>query len=204
MSLWHRHPAVRSGDDLTIGERAADRMRNSFGSWTFIAATMLFIALWIYLVIYIKVAIDNHQLTILNLILSCFAAMQGAIILLAAKRADAVSSELALHTFQNGEKLLGINTQQLGILTKLDGLDGKVADLAEAVAVVTSARTARGDDTAASLSDVLAEVRAVRALVTPAAPMPAAAAEAGSTGTAGQPPQSGMGSRLPKRGGGQE
>ena len=44
VSLWHRHPGVRTGDDLTIGERAADRMRDSFGSWTFIGATMLFIA----------------------------------------------------------------------------------------------------------------------------------------------------------------
>ena len=127
MSLWHRHPGVRSGDQLSLGERAADRMRNGFGSWSFIGATMLFIALWIFLVIYVKVAIDNHQLTILNLILSCFAAMQGAIILLAAKRADAVSSELALHTFQNGEKLLGINKQQLTILEELRELRSLVA-----------------------------------------------------------------------------
>jgi uncharacterized membrane protein len=110
-SVWHRHPGVRSGDRLTIGERAADRMRDSFGSWTFIGATMLFIALWIFLVIYVKVAIDNHQLTILNLILSCFAAMQGAIILLAAKRADAISSELAQHTYENGVSLLALVTQ---------------------------------------------------------------------------------------------
>jgi uncharacterized membrane protein len=120
--LWHKHPAVRSGDQLSLGERAADRMRNGFGSWTFIGATMLFIAVWIFLVIYVKVAIDNHQLTILNLILSCFAAMQGAIILLAAKRADAVSSELALHTFQNGEQLLAINKRQLEMLEALQQL----------------------------------------------------------------------------------
>jgi uncharacterized membrane protein len=131
MSLWHRHPGVRSGDELTFGERAADGMRNSFGSWSFIGATMLFIAAWIFLVVYVKVAIDNHQLTILNLILSCFAAMQGAIILLAAKRADSVSSELALHTYQNGEKLLGvsgqileISRQQTAILEELKAMRG--------------------------------------------------------------------------------
>jgi hypothetical protein len=27
-SHWHRHPGVRSGNELTRGERAADRMRN--------------------------------------------------------------------------------------------------------------------------------------------------------------------------------
>ena len=35
-SLWHKHPAVRSGDQLTVGERAADRMRNIMGSWPFV------------------------------------------------------------------------------------------------------------------------------------------------------------------------
>ena len=110
-TLWHRVPHVRGRDELTFGERAADRMRDSFGSWTFIGATMLFIALWIFLAIYVGLAIDNHQLTILNLILSCFAAMQGAIILLAAKRADAVSSELATHTYENGVQLLDLIAQ---------------------------------------------------------------------------------------------
>lgn len=27
-NLWHRHPGVRSGEQLTFGERAADRLRN--------------------------------------------------------------------------------------------------------------------------------------------------------------------------------
>jgi len=31
-SLWHHHPGVRSGSDLTLGERAADKMRNGMGS----------------------------------------------------------------------------------------------------------------------------------------------------------------------------
>jgi len=33
---WHKHPGVRSGADLTLGERAADRMRNVMGSWPFV------------------------------------------------------------------------------------------------------------------------------------------------------------------------
>src|ERR1700681_4446754 len=33
---WHKHPGVRSGDQLSLGERAADRMRNSMGSWPFV------------------------------------------------------------------------------------------------------------------------------------------------------------------------
>ena len=29
---WHRHRGVRSGEELSLGERAADRMRNGMGS----------------------------------------------------------------------------------------------------------------------------------------------------------------------------
>lgn len=37
---------------------------------------------------------------LLNLILSCLAATQGAILLIAAKRADQISSELAIHDYE--------------------------------------------------------------------------------------------------------
>ena len=35
-SVWHRHPGVRTGDELTLGERAADRLRHGMGSWAFV------------------------------------------------------------------------------------------------------------------------------------------------------------------------
>jgi hypothetical protein len=34
---WQKHPAVRSGDRPSLGERAADRMRNGMGSWPFVS-----------------------------------------------------------------------------------------------------------------------------------------------------------------------
>ncbi len=42
MTGWHHHPAVRSGGQLTLGERAADRMRNGMGSWPFVFAALLY------------------------------------------------------------------------------------------------------------------------------------------------------------------
>ncbi|NUQ95304.1 MAG: DUF1003 domain-containing protein [Streptomyces sp.] len=97
--LWHRHPGVRTGTDLTRGERAADIMRNSMGSWNFVFGSLLFLAGWIAAA-ETGAPIDNPQLTILNLVLSCVAALQGAILLIAAKRADQVSAELARHDFE--------------------------------------------------------------------------------------------------------
>jgi uncharacterized membrane protein len=46
------------------------------------------------------VGFDPYPFILLNLILSCLAAMQGAILLIAAKRQDQISSELALHDYQ--------------------------------------------------------------------------------------------------------
>lgn len=45
-SLWRRHPGVRSGERLTLGERAADRLRNGMGSWTFVLVALVFLAAW--------------------------------------------------------------------------------------------------------------------------------------------------------------
>ena len=46
------------------------------------------------------VGFDKFPFTLLNLILSCLAAMQGAILLIAARREDQISSELARHDYE--------------------------------------------------------------------------------------------------------
>jgi len=43
---------------------------------------------------------DKYPFILLNLILSCLAAMQGAILLIAAKREDQISSDLAHHDYE--------------------------------------------------------------------------------------------------------
>lgn len=95
---WHLHPGVRTGARLSLGERAADRLRDGMGTWSFLAGCLAFIVAWIVATDRGWLNIDNSQLTILNLALSTFAALQGGIILLAAKRSDRVASEVALHT----------------------------------------------------------------------------------------------------------
>ncbi len=97
-SLWHRHPGVRSAEQLTRGERAADSMRNRMGSWAFVFGALLFLTGW--MIGNRNVGFDPYPFILLNLILSCLAAMQGAILLIAAKRQDQISSELALHDYQ--------------------------------------------------------------------------------------------------------
>jgi uncharacterized membrane protein len=95
---WHRHPGVRTGEQLTLGERSADKMRNGMGSWAFVFAALVFLAVW--MLVNRNSGFDPYPFILLNLVLSCLAAMQGAILLIAAKRSDQISSELAQHDYE--------------------------------------------------------------------------------------------------------
>jgi uncharacterized membrane protein len=99
---WHRHPAVRSGKQLSLGERAADRMRNGMGSWAFVICALAFLALWMG--VNRDTGFDPYPFILLNLVLSCLAALQGAILLIAAKRSDQIAAELAQHDFDTDSR----------------------------------------------------------------------------------------------------
>jgi uncharacterized membrane protein len=68
------------------------------GSWAFVLGAMLFLTGW--MIGNRNVGFDPYPFILLNLILSCLAAMQGAILLIAAKRQDQISSELAMSDYQ--------------------------------------------------------------------------------------------------------
>jgi uncharacterized membrane protein len=97
-SHWHHHPAVRTGTRLTRGERAADHLRRIMGSWGFVFGALIFLTGW--MLGNRNTGFDKYPFILLNLILSCLAAMQGAILLIAARREDQISSELARHDYE--------------------------------------------------------------------------------------------------------
>lgn len=99
MSLWRKHPGVRTGDALTTGERAAGFVRNGMGSWPFVFLFLAVMALWA--AYNTSDGFDPYPFILLNLFLSMIAGLQGAILLISAKRADSVSSEVAVHTLSN-------------------------------------------------------------------------------------------------------
>ena len=92
---WAGHPGIRSGDQLTLGERAADRLRNGMGSWTFVLAALVFLG--VRMTLNGTRGFDPYPFILLNLVLSCLAALQGAILLIAARRSDQIAGELARH-----------------------------------------------------------------------------------------------------------
>ncbi len=72
---------------LTIGQKAADWITKWAGSWYFIVFLGIFITAWIYLNITAYVnQWDPWPFIILNLVLSCLAAIQAPIILMSQNR----------------------------------------------------------------------------------------------------------------------
>ena len=115
LSRWHFHPKVRSGKKLSRGERAADHMRNGMGSWPFVMSALIFLGIW--MAYNGRKGFDPYPFILLNLVLSCLAALQGSILLIAAKRSDQIASELAQHTFEIDNENL-VLTREVQILTK--------------------------------------------------------------------------------------
>ena len=125
--LWHRHPAVRSGEQLTVGERAADRLRNGMGSWAFVLGALVFLGGWMGL--NRGSGFDPYPFILLNLVLSCLAALQGAILLIAAKRSDQISSELATDDYRTNQEALdeirALRAALDALHARLDAVDGQ-------------------------------------------------------------------------------
>lgn len=118
---WH----AAHTDNLTGGQRAADRLRNGMGSWLFIAIFALFMLVWAVVNLSV-IAWDPYPYILLNLFLSMLAGLQGAILLIAAKRQDAIAAALAQHDYETNvaakteiEELMAINQKQLELLEDL-------------------------------------------------------------------------------------
>jgi uncharacterized membrane protein len=123
LANWHDDHIVR----LTPGERAADHLRNGMGSWVFVGGFLAFMAVWAFVNV-VGLGWDPYPFILLNLFLSMLAGLQGAILLIAAKRQDAIAAALARHDYETDlaakreiEELMEINRRQLEMLTALHG-----------------------------------------------------------------------------------
>ncbi len=73
---------------LTFGERLADKVAAVGGSWTFIGGFMAFLFAWMILnsIVLATRSYDPYPFILLNLLLSCIAALQAPIIMMSQKR----------------------------------------------------------------------------------------------------------------------
>ncbi|MEK6890755.1 MAG: DUF1003 domain-containing protein [Nanoarchaeota archaeon] len=90
LSPEHFH-SLFSSKHLTIGQKAADTLTKFAGSWIFISIFTLVLVLWVlgngyFLMQWNKGAFDPFPFILLNLFLSCIAAIQAPIILMSQNR----------------------------------------------------------------------------------------------------------------------
>lgn len=130
MTLWHKHPGVRSGDQLTRGERAADRMRAGMGSWPFVFGFFAFMAVWAILNGLLHFGghggFDPYPFILLNLFLSMLAGVQAAALLIAAKRADTISAEVALHTERTTDEVKALLEENTKLTDAVKALTAEI------------------------------------------------------------------------------
>lgn len=76
--------------ELTVGEKLADKVAAFGGSWIFILLFFSFILLWIFINIWIFTTkpFDPYPFILLNLLLSCLAAIQAPIIMMSQNRQE--------------------------------------------------------------------------------------------------------------------
>ena len=98
------------GSPRTFGQRAADSVTRAAGSWAFIISFLVFIALWMYvninfLIQYNLGAVwDPYPFILLNLVLSCLAAIQAPVILMSQNRQTQRDRNKTEHDYQINKK----------------------------------------------------------------------------------------------------
>lgn len=147
-----RNVAKTFSEELTLGQRIADRVTTFGGSWTFISLFGAVLFLWILLNFLLLMKLgktfDPYPYILLNLVLSMLAAVQAPIILMSQNRAaekDRLSAEhdyevnlkaeleiMALHDKMDllrekqWSELISIQQEQLKLLSQLlEGLNKK-------------------------------------------------------------------------------
>lgn len=88
--------------ELTFGQKLADRVAAFGGSWTFIVAFFTFILLWMGVNIWFLTTqpFDPFPFILLNLILSCLAAIQAPIIMMSQNRQEQKDRQRAEHDYK--------------------------------------------------------------------------------------------------------
>lgn len=87
---------------LTAGDRIADKVASFGGSWTFIISFFVFLVAWMLLNFWMlhNKGFDPYPFILLNLILSCLAAIQAPIIMMSQNRQEDKDRDRAEHDYK--------------------------------------------------------------------------------------------------------
>lgn len=120
----------------TFGDKLADRVTEIAGSWGFIIGFCVFLILWMIINTILIVRFDEYPFILLNLILSCIAALQAPVIMMSQNRAAKKDSLRSLNDYKTDlkselilevlhEQIKDIQISQKKILKLLEEKDEK-------------------------------------------------------------------------------
>jgi len=124
-------------DEYSFGQRAADKIAQFAGSWGFIFSFVAVLVLWMVInVLMASNAFDAYPFILLNLVLSCVAAIQAPLIMMSQNRQEEkdrrraendykvnLKTEIMIEDMHN--KLNRILSQQERILAYIKAQEGK-------------------------------------------------------------------------------
>lgn len=87
-------------DQMTFGQRVADQVAKFGGSWTFIGIFLLFMLIWMSINASLHRPFDPYPYILLNLILSCLAALQAPVIMMSQNRQNAKDRVMASNDYE--------------------------------------------------------------------------------------------------------
>jgi uncharacterized membrane protein len=102
----HRQRVARdiTAHPLSAGDRIADRVASFGGSWSFIGIAVAAICVWMLVNIVSHQPFDPYPYILLNLVLSCLAALQAPIIMMSQNRQSAHDRLDAQHDYEVNTK----------------------------------------------------------------------------------------------------
>lgn len=86
------------------GDKIADKITNIAGSWGFILGFSLFLIIWILLNLFVLKNLDPYPFILLNLLLSCIAALQAPIIMMSQNRSAKKDSMRSMNDYKTDLK----------------------------------------------------------------------------------------------------
>lgn len=124
----------------TMGDKLADKVTEIAGSWGFIVGFCIFLIVWMIINTIMIVKFDEYPFILLNLILSCIAALQAPIIMMSQNRAAKKDSLRSLNDYKTDlkselilevlhEQMKDLQANQKKILKLLEENDVKYTNL---------------------------------------------------------------------------
>lgn len=116
-------PIISNSSKLNLSQRAADKMTGFLGSWTFILFFFSFLLIWMAInVVAFEMRWDPYPFILLNLMLSCLAAIQAPIIMMSQNRQaerDRIAAKYDYAVNRKAEREIQIIKKELGSIKRL-------------------------------------------------------------------------------------